>query len=149
MDQMGRKLSLILPLCGLIFRALLYVLQMVLPLPLEVLLLSGVVESATGGFSTFMTASYAVLADVVPGKNRARRLAINDILLVLAMAVMNFGMGVMIEHLGFMWPFVLVMVAHVLNLIYIVFFVPETGKKTGKCSAVSPRYILDLFKVRI
>ena len=147
MDQIGRKPALILSLSGLVLRTFIYILQIIFHLPLEVVLLSGFIEAATGGLSTLMAACYAVISDSNAAENRAKRMAIIDMLTFVGFAIGSFSIGLMIQNLGFLWPFVVVMGAHILCLLYVVFLIPETGHKDTTHDAISPKYIIDLFKV--
>ena len=147
MDQIGRKPALILSLSGLVLRTFIYILQMIFQLPLEVVLLSGFIEAATGGMNTLIAACYAVISDSISAENRAKRMAIIDILTFVILAIWSFIWGLMIQNLGFLWPFVVVMGAHILCLLYVIFLVPETGRKETTRDSISPKYIIDLFKV--
>ena len=131
------------------FRCLVFIFQQVLHLPIEVILITGISDALTGGFGTFLSAGYTFYADTIPKEKRGRRMAISDVAFGLSFAVTGFGMGYMIQYWGFFWPFFIVLGGHVLNLTYIVFFVPESGKKTSTWRNVSPRYIIDSFKVRM
>ena len=147
MDQIGRKPALILSLSGLVLRTFIYILQIIFHLPLEVVLLSGFIEAATGGLSTLMAACYAVISDSNSAENRSKRMAIIDMVTFVGFAIGSFSIGLMIQNLGFLWPFVVVMGAHILCLLYVIFLTPETGHKDTTRDAISPKYIIDLFKV--
>ena len=147
MDQIGRKPALILSLSGLVLRTFTYIVQQIFHLPLEVALVAGFIEAITGGVSTLLAACYAVISDSNSAENRAKRMAIIDMLIFVGFTLGSFTIGLMIQNLGFLWPFVVTMGAHILCLLYVIFLVPETGHKADGRDALSPKYIIDLFKV--
>ena len=147
MDQIGRKPTLIISLFGLILRTFIYILQQLLHLPLEFVFLSGFIEAGTGGLSTLAAACYTILSDSISTEGLAKRMTIVDMFIYMGMALASFATGVMIENLGFLWPFVVMMGAHTLCLLYVIFLVPETGHKETTPDAISPKYIMELFKV--
>ena len=147
MDQLGRKPAMLAPLVGMLLRAVLFVLQQLLGFPLELLFLAGFGEALMGGWGTFMTACYAYYSDTVPEERRSRRLVLADVVYGLATSVMNVAMGYMIEGWGFLWPFVMVIIGHCINLTYILLCVPESRQRTSSWKDISPRYVIDAFKV--
>lgn len=148
MDQYGRKPAMIIPMIGIILRAVTFPIQMLAGLPLEFLFLSGLLDAFSGGGTTLMIAAYAFYADTIPPEKRGKRLIITDVVFGLSFTLMGFIMGPLIEVLGFFWPYIIVIAGHFINLFYIIFFVPETRKPTGKKPSVSPMYVLRAFKVR-
>ena len=149
MDNLGRKPALLISLVGTIFRNLFFILQQALGLPLEVISLGYLAGTLTGGLSTFLTACFAYYADTVPGEKLGFRLTIADVVFGLMLAAMSVLVGFMIQYWGFLWPFVVVEGGHLINLVYIIFFVPESRKTQTSKNPVSLRYIVTSLKVSI
>lgn len=147
MDQMGRRPALIIPLIGIIIKTLVYIIQQLFSLPLELLFLGSIVETLCGGATTFLSASFAFYADTVPVENRGKRLSIADVSFGISFSLMSFAIGLMIESWGFFWPYLVILGGHTINLLYVCFCVPESKTKTTNKIPVSARYIWESFKV--
>ena len=149
MDNLGRKPALLISLVGTIFRNLVVILQQALGLPLEVISLGYLAGTLTGGIGTFLTACYSYYADTIPREKLGFRMTIADVFYGLVLAAMSVSMGYMIQYWGFLWPFVVVVGGHLINLVYIIFFVPESRKTQTSKQSVSLKYIFTSLKVGI
>lgn len=147
-DSIGRKPGLIIPIIGITLKVLITILQITLNLPLELLILGYIIDSLLGSFGAFSSASYSFLSDTVPQEERGKRLAIAEVVSLVGMAAMTFVIGILIEKTGFLCPFVVVLAGLGVNMIYTVFFVPETMETDTKKGSMTPMYVIHSFKVR-
>ena len=83
-------------------------------------------EGALGSMSVIIMSGYSFLADTTSLEERALRLIIKEILMLLPTAVSLIGVGFLIENLGYVWPGVIVLGGTVPNGIYVALFVPAT-----------------------
>ncbi len=86
-----------------------------------------------------ITGTFAYIADTVPPEKRSMRMTILDAILTSMAALGNLIVGWMIDQLGYFYPYVFCLVGKIIALVYAVFFIPETVRKspetnTRKCS---------------
>ena len=145
-DRRGRRLALILPTVGIILRCLIFILQQVANLPLWVTVVGTTLDGLSGTSSIHLSTCYAYIADTVSVESRSRHIIIADVVANVLQGGFQLGLGYMIKAIGYMWPFVVLVGLHTINLIYIICFVPESRSATaGK--AVTPYMIVESFKV--
>ena len=144
-DKMGRRLALICPVIGSISSILVQMCIVYFDLPVWCFLF-GVVESFFGGFYTLITGTFAYLADIVPEEKRAMRMAILDAVILGTAAVGSVTIGYLIDIMGYFIPYVFCLVGKLVTLMYVLFFVPETVRKTPNESMKTFRQILKNIK---
>ncbi|XP_047494996.1 proton-coupled folate transporter-like [Penaeus chinensis] len=155
-DRRGRKVPLMISLCGSALYAAVYLLEAVNPSwPPEVLLLASFLQSVGGGWVLFFMAAYSYIADHSSGEARTLRMTVMSAVWQLggpagtALAAWLFDVG------GYAWVFGLSLALYVLCLLYTLFVVRERARAPveggsqaqarggGPCDA---RNILDLFR---
>ena len=98
---------------------------------------------------TFVNACFSYYTDTIPSSKLGRRVITADLVYGLSLALMQVAMGYLIQGLGFVYPYIIVMTGFLVNLLYVVFFVPESKKATTDKKSISPKYILESFKVSL
>ena len=125
-DQKGRKLILYISLSGLSLNISSYVLVSALGLPKWVLFFGAFAEGMCGSMMGVILGCLSYVADVTTHKDRAFRITIAELCIFFPIILSSLGLGIIIKKLGFMWPFVIVLGGALLDMVYIMFFVPET-----------------------
>lgn len=146
-DRVGRKIPLILPIIGQLIKCTIYVLTLYFRLPLKLLILASVLEGLFGGLTTIMMSGMAYITDICEKTNRTFRITVLEVACGLSAALAQVLLGYAITYLGFLYPFYIIMGVHAINLLYVIFFVPEMrfAKKANKL--VSPKHILRTFRL--
>ncbi|XP_063592173.1 proton-coupled folate transporter-like [Penaeus indicus] len=155
-DRRGRKVPLMISLCGSALYAAVYLLEAVNPSwPPEVLLLASFLQSVGGGWVLFFMAAYSYIADHSSGEARTLRLTVMSAVWQLggpagtALAAWLFDVG------GYAWVFGLSLALYVLCLLYTLLVVrdrargPAEGGPQAQARGGGPcdaRNILDLFR---
>ena len=70
--------------------------------------------------------SLAYISDTCPPEERALRMTVLDVIIMLTKGVSSLGSGYWIKAQGLIWPFVFVIAGKFLTLLYALFFMPET-----------------------
>ena len=125
-DQKGRKYILYISLTGLSLNISSYVLVAAFSLPKWVLFFGAFAEGTCGSMMGVILGCLSYVADITTHENRAFRIIIAELCIFFPIIVSSLGLGVLIKKLGFLWPFVMVLSGALLNIVYIIFFVPET-----------------------
>ena len=90
---------------------------------------ANVVEGLSGGFPTMIMSCYAYLTQICRNDKLTTRLTAIDATCGLCGAICQVIMGLAISHIGYMWPFIMVIGLHLVNFIYVLLFVPELKKE--------------------
>lgn len=125
-DQKGRKFVLYVSLTGLSLNVGTFVLVAGLALPKWVLLFGAFAEGMCGSMMAVILGCMSYVADITTHENRAFRITAAELCLFFPIIISSLGLGELINLLGFFWPFVIVLGGALLNIIYIILFVPET-----------------------
>lgn len=130
-DQHGRKASLLLPSIGSLLTISAYCSVSFFDLPLEILYLSAVFSGFLGGFATFIGGCFSYIADIAKDVQKKNvRIAFIDMILGVSSGVAGITSGYIIRALGFKWSFALPAFLHILNILYILFILEETVKRS-------------------
>ncbi|XP_069825974.1 lysosomal proton-coupled steroid conjugate and bile acid symporter SLC46A3 [Dendropsophus ebraccatus] len=130
-DQRGRKASLLLPSVGALVTLGAYSSTSFFDLPLEILYISSVFSGFLGGFATFIGGCFSYIADIAKDVQKKNiRIAFIDMVLGVSSGVAGITSGYIIRALGFNWSFALPAFLHILNILYILFILEETVKRT-------------------
>ncbi len=120
------------------------------------LLLPNFIEGILGYSEGFRMGCFSTLSDATTLENRSFRLTVLEALYVVTGAVANFGVGFLIDYTGFMLPYAIVAGLQVLNLGFIVLFIPKSvppkiavGESAQLMSCDHFKNVLQLFKGEI
>ena len=127
-DKFGRKVTIVLPLIGLGIEAISSILNVHFYEASPVYLLYGnILSGVFGGFSTLLMAVFSYMADVTKDKsNRTLRIGLLESMTFVGGATGELISGVLIENLGFMAPFIIILSLIVIVIIYIVLVLRES-----------------------
>ena len=147
-DHTGRKFGLLLPSAMAFLRNILYIVIIYFDLPVYWLYVNSVLEALGGGGHLLTISSNAYMADVIPAEKRTFRLVVLDVPAMLCSALVQVAVGWWIKTSGFLPPYLVGGSLFLVNLLYIIFFVPEIRQITVTCSTVFEwRYCVQIFKV--
>lgn len=130
-DNHGRKASLLLPSIGGLITIVVYCSTAFFDFPLGVLYLSPVFSGFMGGFATFLGGCFSYVADIAKDPQKKNiRIALIDMIFGLSSGVAGITSGYMINSLGFKWSFSIPTILHIINILYIIFVLEETVKRS-------------------
>lgn len=135
-DKFGRKVVIVLPLIGSCFEAISAIINIhFFAASPAYLLLGNIVCGIFGGFSTILMISFAYIADITRDKaKRTLRIGILESMTFVGGTIGELISGVIIEQLGFMAPFIITLLLHLLTIFYVLvvlresYFPPEESK---------------------
>ena len=104
-------------------------------------------DGLSGTASIMLSTCYAYISDTVSLERRSYRIMVMEIVSNFLQGGFQLAMGYMITGLGYLWPFVFLLVLHTLNLVYILFFVTESRVPSDDKAGFSPYLIFESFKV--
>ncbi|XP_001494396.1 lysosomal proton-coupled steroid conjugate and bile acid symporter SLC46A3 isoform X2 [Equus caballus] len=131
-DQQGRKFPLILASVGALATNVWLCLLSYFAFPFQLLIASTFIGALCGNYTTFFGACLAYIVDQCKEeKQRTIRIAIIDFLLGLVTGLTGLSSGYFIRELGFVWSFLIISMAHLVNLIYILFFLGDSMKQSS------------------
>ena len=125
-DKAGRKYGLVPALSGEIFRIFVSVLVTAFQWPLPVFCLALFAQGIMGGTGSFLMTCYSYMADVTTPSSRGFRIFIIELCMGLGQIVSQIALGEAIAAMGYMYPFIIILGVQILNLVYIIFILPET-----------------------
>ena len=128
-DKIGRRMLFILPCIGSILSVTIYMAIIWFDLPIWVVLFASI-EYFFGGFGVLFTGAFSYISDTTSPKHRALRMTIIDAVSIGNGAIANLFVGYWIRAQGYFNPLVFVVGGKFLCLLYAIFLVPETLKKT-------------------
>lgn len=130
-DYHGRKASLLLPSIGGLISIIAYCSAAFFELPLEVLYLSAVFSGFLGGFATFIGGCFSYIADIAKDLQKKNiRIAFIDMVLGVSSGIAGITSGYIINALGFKWSLSIPAILHIINILYIIFILEETVKRS-------------------
>ncbi|KAK2157923.1 hypothetical protein LSH36_181g02004 [Paralvinella palmiformis] len=118
-----------MPLLGQFVKCSVYMVTVRYRLSIYLLMAANVVEGLSGGFPTMIMSCYAYLTQICRNDKLTTRLTAIDATCGLCGAICQVIMGLAISHIGYMWPFIMVIGLHLVNFIYVLLFVPELKKE--------------------
>ncbi len=126
-DLIGRKIALIIPICGFIIKILLIILIQNFNWPLEMVIFAYFLDGISGSSAALIGTCYSYLADIY--KTRTERIFRMTAMIVcfqLGISLSNIYMGYFIRATGFMYPLILLLGLNTLNLFYVTFILQES-----------------------
>ena len=131
-DSQGRKVALIAPVIGGLLRGLCALVICIWSLDLQYLYFAGLLEGLFGGTSVFSTALFSYIADVSRIRSRSWRMLVLMLVQALGIGVAEVSAGYMITYLGFLYPFLMILVIYLLCLLTVIGYIRETVRESGK-----------------
>jgi PCFT/HCP family folate transporter-like MFS transporter 1/3 len=128
-DIKGRKPILFLPCLAAAGKFTMNSLIVYFDWPIYMVLIGQVIDGLCGGYSTFLVAVYAYLADTTTPDDRGMRIVLADAIMAIAIAVSNLVVGYALDNIGFLYTYVILICLIALAIIGVIFFVPETMDK--------------------
>jgi PCFT/HCP family folate transporter-like MFS transporter 1/3 len=125
-DVAGRRIILLLPSIAAVMKFTFNAFVIYFNLPVWCLLLGQILEGLSGGFETMIMIVFSYIADTTTSDTRGMRMTIAQSMLAFAMATAQIGLGYFIKATGFFYPYITLCGFLILNLIYVILFVPET-----------------------
>ena len=127
-DKFGRKVAILLPLVGLGIEAISNILNVhFYDAPPKYLLYGNILSGICGGFSTILMAVFSYIADITKDKNnRTLRIGLLESMTFVGGATGELISGVLIERLGFMAPFIIILSLIAIIIIYVLCVLPES-----------------------
>ncbi|XP_026229037.1 solute carrier family 46 member 3 [Anabas testudineus] len=130
-DRGGRKITIILPLFGTLMYTLAFLTVSYFELNVYLLIGSSLLSSLFGGLGTFLGGCFAYIADLCEdGHQKTLRMAGLDMMIGLLAGVASISTGYFLRAAGFNWPFLTSALCLCLTLVYAIFILEETVKKT-------------------
>lgn len=125
-DKIGRKYAILMPIIGTFVRTLSYILVILLNLSIWYLLIGSFLDGCLGSYQTLLMGCFSYIADITAPDQRQLRIAIVELIMIMSGMFGPIGVGVWIQHMGMLPPLLLILALISINVVYIVFFVPET-----------------------
>ncbi|XP_023258360.1 solute carrier family 46 member 3 [Seriola lalandi dorsalis] len=130
-DRGGRKITIIMPLIGTLIYTLAFLTVSYFELNIYLLIGSSLLSSLFGGLGTFLGGCFAYIADLCEdGRQKTLRMAGLDMMIGLLAGVASISTGYFLRAAGFNWPFLTSALCQCLILLYAIFILEETVKKT-------------------
>ena len=130
-DKAGRKYGLIPALLGEIFRLIITISVIAFRLHMGWLCLAVLGQGLTGGVGGFFMICFSYMADVTTPQSRGFRIFILEVCQGVGQMVAQVAIGQAISNFGFLYPMFVILSIQFINLIYIIFFLPETLYKSA------------------
>ncbi|XP_067681873.1 lysosomal proton-coupled steroid conjugate and bile acid symporter SLC46A3-like [Haliotis asinina] len=128
-DFLGRKILFFLPLCGDLIKNILTSLVMRYNWSLKLFYAGSVVAGFCGSFTTILLACFSYTADITPPqKSRTIAIAVLETILAVASSAGSLVTGYLISSLGYFYPSLVVVILHGVDVLIVVFLLPETLK---------------------
>ncbi|NWV53160.1 S46A3 protein, partial [Daphoenositta chrysoptera] len=126
-DRQGHKRSLLLPSVGALISGISFTAIAYFSLSLSVLFAVAFVTGLFGSIATFLGGGFAYIAEECHDeKQKTTRIAVVDLIFGVVSGLAGLSSGYFLRGIGFAWTFVVASLLHVINIIYIVFFLEDT-----------------------
>lgn len=154
-DEKGRKGPMIVTSIGSSLASLTFLIAIYWNLPIYVFMIASSLAGLGGYYPTMVLAILAYVADTSQPDSRAMRLGILEAIAFVCGTVVYFSSGVWIKNYGYESVYLVILTVHLLNLVYVVIFLPESLppelKKNSAVFSVSSvkNIVLVYFKKRL
>ena len=128
-DKVGRKYAIMPPLISSMLKTVIYIIVVMLKLPMWYLLVASVVDGFGGYFSTMFMGCFSYISDTTTKEQRRFRITVLEICMLLPGIIGPLGVGKLLETIGFLYCFIITIIGQAINIIYAIFFIPETIQK--------------------
>ena len=130
-DWIGRKPILITATLASILSAIIFLVIYLFNLHPYSILVPNLIDGLGGTHQSVTIAVSAMLADLSSERRRTFRLSILEACILMGTFLFQFISGYLLEWLGFLWSFILVIVLYCITLLYVL-LVPESNKKSTR-----------------
>ena len=126
-DKYSHKTPMILANIGCILSTMVNLLVSIVKynLSLEILLLSNIFLSLFGSTSTMFSIVYNYISYITSIESRTQRIAIIESCLMFGSTVGLILSGILLDLTSFQFSFLFIIFVHIINIIYIIFYVKE------------------------
>jgi PCFT/HCP family folate transporter-like MFS transporter 1/3 len=100
-----------------------------LKLPIWYLLVASAVDGLGGYYTTVLMGCFAYISDTTTNEQRRFRITVLEICVLMPGILGPLGAGKLLETIGFLYCFIITLIGQAINIIYTIFFVPETIQK--------------------
>lgn len=136
-DKFGRKTFLLVPLVGIFIRTCLFCLGIFFQWDIYLFILFALIEGFSASQAGPVTIGYAIAADLTSeGKIRTFAIALVELSAGVGVLVGMVSSGYLIQSLGYVHPFIIAAVLQLINILLIIFVLPETKKTTKETESV-------------
>ncbi|NXC42231.1 S46A3 protein, partial [Penelope pileata] len=126
-DRQGRKKSLALPSMGALIADIFLTVISYFSLSLSVLFVIAFISGLFGSMATFLGGGFAYIADLCHDeKQKTTRIAVVDLIIGAVSGLAGLSSGYFLREIGFTGTFVTASLLHLVNIIYIIFFLEDT-----------------------
>ncbi len=125
-DRIGRNIICLLPIAGHAVHLFMIIVIMQLKLPVDYIFVAAAVTGLTGGTGAIFMITFVYIADITTHEQRSHRMFILEIAMGTGDAVSQIATGYIIEAFGFAYPLLVLLFLHVINSLYIYFYLPES-----------------------
>lgn len=146
-DRVGRKLPMILALSGQILKFVVFIITLSLRTNLYLVLVAASIEGLLGGCPTMMMSCMAYISDTCSPVDRTIRLTIVEVSSGVCVALAQVIMGFVIANFGYVIPFYALMVCHLINILYVIFFVPEVRFPVRNRRFIQARHVMQAIRL--
>ncbi|XP_058041461.1 lysosomal proton-coupled steroid conjugate and bile acid symporter SLC46A3 isoform X2 [Ahaetulla prasina] len=128
-DRYGRKISLVLPLVGSLTSSIFLFVMSDLSLPLYLFFIFSLIGGLFGDLATFLGGAFSFVVDCCETqKQKTVQIAVVDLIFGFASGLGGLVSGYILKKINFMWTFAMISLFHMLNILYVIFFLDETVK---------------------
>lgn len=99
-DEMGRKLTILIPFVGGVFWAVSACLMINLDLPIYVYYIGSIINGFSGSYGTMLSGAFAYLADTTTKKQRTLAIGMLEASLGISVVISNFVVGYWLKTSG-------------------------------------------------
>ena len=128
-DKGGRKVAIIIPQIGALIRCITLLAVIYFDLPLYVMVIGAFFEGLSGAFHMFLSAGFSCVADITSPEMRSLRITVLDGCFTFGTVVSQIACGYLIASLGFFYPFLILAVILLLDIVATIILLPETVTK--------------------
>ena len=125
-DRAGRKIGIILPLLGALISALGCIIVTALKMPFWYIFIGNFMSGFSGGPTTMLTACYSYIADITTHEQRSKRMVIISLCEGVGAVVVQIGVGVAIQNVGFVSSSAILCGFYALCFLYAIFLLQDT-----------------------
>ena len=147
-DSHGRLSAILFSLVGASLRLIIIFLMFIFDLSVYFLVLSSFVDSFFGMSATFLTSSYAYLADVTTSESRSQRVVLMEVFAGLGSIMSNLLVGYFISNLGYAWSLVILLSIIFFTTVYVSLLKESNESSTSQQTPLmSLRHFTETFKL--